>query len=124
MSPISPFLALILESVEQTAEIVLSKSAKTQTSRSVQEQEETKRLCNPLGNDWNPSAGKATMKIAQPDGLAVHVHNSSPVDWGNIIAQKGFPVSASRQFRQNYFARPILYYYEITAKSPLLLNEG
>jgi hypothetical protein len=59
------------------------------------------------------------MKI-MPDQLTVH--NSSP-KWRNIVARKGFPLSACRPLQQNHFAGPVLYYYEITAKSPLLYNE-
>jgi hypothetical protein len=72
---------------------------------------------NPAENSWNPITGKkATMRVTQ-DELAVH--NNSPTKWGNIFAQKGF-------FVLNHLAGPIpiLYYYEITTKSPLLFNEG
>jgi hypothetical protein len=63
------------------------------------------------------------MKIKLPDGLAVH--NSSPLDWGNAVARKGFLVSADfRPFVQNHFSGPILYYYEIKTKSPLVSTEG
>jgi hypothetical protein len=79
---------------------------------------EAKRLCNPAKNVWNPITGKATMKVTLPDQLIVH--NSSPDKWGNIVALKGFPVSASRK---NHFAGPILYYYEIKIKSTSKHNE-
>jgi hypothetical protein len=82
---------------------------------------EAKRLCNPRGNSWNPGTGKATMKVTQ-DGLAVH--NTSSNKWGNILARKGFLLSTCRPLQQNNFAGPILYYYEIIAKSQLLFNEG
>jgi hypothetical protein len=63
------------------------------------------------------------MIITQPDQL--NVHNISPVDWGNLIARKGFPVFPHRPRKQKkHFAGTILYYYEITTESPLLLNEG
>jgi hypothetical protein len=81
---------------------------------------EPKRLCNPSSNYWNQNSCKATMKITQPDGFAVHVQNSSPDDWGNIVARNGFLISECRQLQQNNFAGPILYYYEITTKSSLL----
>jgi hypothetical protein len=60
------------------------------------------------------------MKITKPDELSVH--NSSPVDWGNLIARKPFSVFAHRPPQHN--AGTILYYYEITTASPLLFNEG
>jgi hypothetical protein len=88
----------------------------------VVEEIEAKRLCNPLGNAWNPHTCKATIKISPPDHLTVH--NSSPLIWGNVIARKGFLLSSCRPLQQNNFAGPILYYYEIMAKSPLLFNEG
>jgi hypothetical protein len=72
----------------------------------------TKRLCNrnPLENCWNPTTGKATMKVTLPDQLIVH--NTSPLQWGNIVARKGFPISVSacRQLQQNHFAGPIIYF--------------
>jgi hypothetical protein len=86
------------------------------------DEEEPKRLCNPLENCLNPKTCKAYMKITLPDQLIVQ--NSSPNKWGNIVAQKGFPVSACRPFRQNHFTGPILYYYEIRTTSPLVSNEG
>jgi hypothetical protein len=47
------------------------------------------------------------------------VHNTSPDDWGNVDALKGFPLSfsACRQLQQNHFAGPIIYYYEIKIMS-------
>jgi hypothetical protein len=87
-----------------------------------QEVVEAKRLCNPTKNCWNPGTGKATMKVTLPDQL--NVHNRSPDKWGNIVALKGFPVSAChRQFQQKHFTAPILYYYEITTKSSPKHNE-
>jgi hypothetical protein len=82
---------------------------------------EAKRLCNPLGNGWNPSTGKATMKVSLPDQLIVH--NSSPQKWGSIVARKGFLLAAFRQLQQNHFAGPILYYYEISTTSASKHNE-
>jgi hypothetical protein len=88
----------------------------------VVEEIEAKRLCNPLGNGWSPHNSKATLKITMPEQL--RVHNSSPLIWGNIVAMEGFPVSACRLLQRNNYAGPILYYYEVMAKSPLLFNEG
>jgi hypothetical protein len=88
----------------------------------VLDEKEPKRLCNPLGNGWNPSTGKATMKVTQPDQLIVH--NSSPNKWWYIVARKGFLITECRQLLQKHFSGPILYYYEITTKSPLVSGEG
>jgi hypothetical protein len=83
--------------------------------------EEPKTLCNPAENVWNPSTGKAYMKVTLPDQL--NVHNHSPTKWGNIIAQKGFFLSACRPLQQSH-SGPILYYYEIKTTSPFVINEG
>jgi hypothetical protein len=63
------------------------------------------------------------MKVSLPDQLIVH--NSLPTNWGNIVARKGFPISAYCRplQQQNRFAGPILYYYEIKIKSSSKHNE-
>jgi hypothetical protein len=89
---------------------------------------EPKRLCNPLGNCWDPfsgkkAKGKATLKVTQPDQLSVI--NTSSSKWGHIVAQKGFPVSACcRPLQQNHFTGPLIYYFEITTTSSLVSTEG
>jgi hypothetical protein len=79
-----------------------------------------RRLCNMEGNYWNVKSSRGTMKVLLPDQLTAH--NSSPVDWGNLYAKKGFKISG---FRPDQFAAgQMLYYYEITNKSASVSEES
>jgi hypothetical protein len=48
-----------------------------------------------------------------PDGKA---HNYNAGNWLNVVAEQGFPISVEH-CRKDYFAGPILYYYEVTHTS-------
>jgi hypothetical protein len=71
--------------------------------------EQTKRLYNPLGNNWDRSKITRYFVTISPDGLNVMSRFGR---WSNVYAKKGFPI-AVEHLRKDNFLGTIIYYYEI-----------